>query len=73
MKNNKTPYEIRSDLLHLAHSIVRGRKEAEAAANASEDSNGKMTILVKEAPTSEEVIAEANKLNSFVSQSTDNR
>jgi len=71
MKNNKTPYEIRSDLLHLAHSIVRGRKEAEAAANAIPDLNGNLTIVIRSAPTSEEVIAEAEKLNSFVSQSSE--
>lgn len=73
MKNNKTPYEIRSDLLHLAHSIVKGRKEAEAAVNASTDNNGDLEYVVKDAPTSDEIIAEATKLNEFVSQSSDNR
>lgn len=68
MKNGKTPYEIRLDLLELAYSIVRGQKEAECAAESSTP-----TAKVTKAPTTEEVLAEAEKLNGFVSQSTEGK
>ena len=68
MKTNKTPYEIRSDLLHLAYSIVKGRIEAEAAQNPVVDDNGTCSIAITKSPTVEEIVAEAQKLNSFVSQ-----
>jgi hypothetical protein len=68
MKNGKTPYEIRLDLLELAYRIVRGQKEAECAAEAVAP-----TALITKAPTTDEVLAEAEKLNGFVSQSTEGK
>jgi len=64
MKSGKTPYEIRSDLLHLAFSILKGQKEAKRAAESTEEVNKPL-----EAPTTAEVLVEAEKLNGFVSQS----
>lgn len=69
MKTGKTPYEIRSDILHLAHRIVQDRKNADGALKAEQATSE--IIYVTSAPTTEEVIAEAEKLNGFVSQTTD--
>jgi len=66
MKSGKTPYEIRSDLLHLAYSILKGQKEAEAAAESTKE-----VITTPKAPATEEILVEAEKLNGFVSQSTE--
>lgn len=71
MKTGKTPYEIRSDLLHLAHRIVQDRKHAECAKEAMD--NAQVDVFLTKSPTAQEVIDEAEKLNSFVSQSTDHR
>lgn len=56
--SSKTPYEIRLELLQLAQTIL----------NAQHAANTDAVGLV--APTSEEVIAEAEKLNAFVSKAT---
>ena len=71
MKTNKTPYEIRSDLLHLAFNIVKGRIEAEAANAPVMDKEGTYRIVITKSPTVDEIVAEAQKLNNFVSQSTE--
>jgi hypothetical protein len=68
MKTGKTPYEIRLDLLELAFGILKGQKEAECAEEATSP-DAKIT----KAPTTEEVLAEAEKLNSFVSQSNEGK
>lgn len=49
----KTPYELRADLLRLAFDILMAKASVEKS----------------EAPTTEEVIVEAKKLNQFVSSS----
>ena len=71
MKTGKTPYEIRSDLLHLAYQVTKGIKDAECAqeklASGSLDSH----CMISKAPTAEEIVTEATKLNAFVSQSND--
>ena len=54
---SKTPYEIRLELLQLAQIILYNKHSAIAAPSAPSS-----------APTSEEIIAEAEKLNSFVSK-----
>ena len=56
MAHNKSPYEIRADLLKLAFEILRTK-------HAASDSKEKAS------PTTEEVIEEAKKLNEFISQS----
>ena len=66
MKTGKTPYEIRSDLLQLAYSIVRERKMVEQY--KLDTTNG---VLPCADVSSEEIIAEAEKLNGFVSHTTE--
>jgi len=64
MKTGKTPYEIRSDLLQLAYAIVRERK-------ISAIYNTSSAVVQAVDVTSEEIIAEAEKLNGFVSHTTE--
>jgi hypothetical protein len=58
-KVGKTPYEIRLELLQLAQTILHAQHNAKGVANGNN---------VTTAATSEEVIAEAEKLNQFVSK-----
>jgi hypothetical protein len=60
---NKSPYEIRLDLLQLAFNILK-EKQVVSTGNTGGD--------IAAAPTSEEVIIEATKLNEFVSVSKHN-
>lgn len=53
----KTPYEIRLDLLQLAFDVLVQKHMAESGG----------TKLLS-APTTEEVIAEAEKMNGFISK-----
>jgi len=52
-RGHKTPYEIRTELLELAYRILRDRAV----------DNGALGTI-----TTDEVIAEATKLNRFISQ-----
>jgi len=54
---SKTPYEIRLELLQLAQTVLDAQHKAK---NGVQPPNT--------APTTEEIIAEAEKLNSFVSK-----
>lgn len=54
---SKTPYEIRLELLQLAQIILYNKHSAIAS-----------PLPPHTAPTAEEIIAEAEKLNSFVSK-----
>lgn len=65
MKTGKTPYEIRLDLLTLAHKVLTQKAEAEAGQRAEDGGSDK--VIVTSAPSTEDVIAEAKKLNGFVS------
>ena len=58
-KPGKTPYEIRLELLQLAQTILQAKHNAKGVENGNN---------VTTAATSEEVIAEAEKLNQFVSK-----
>lgn len=58
MSVGKSPYELRADLLHLAFDILRNK-------HAVAGSKGGDTTT---APTTEEIVAEAEKLNNFISQ-----
>jgi hypothetical protein len=58
-KVGKTPYEIRLELLQLAQTILHAQHNAKGVQNGNN---------VTTAPTAEEVIAEAEKLNQFVSK-----
>jgi hypothetical protein len=55
--SSKTPYEIRLELLQLAQTILENQHIAKAVLAAG-----------KTSPTTEEILAEAEKLNSFVSK-----
>jgi hypothetical protein len=71
MKTAKTPYEIRLELLILAHNILRDKHAAEhtkAALTANSAADGIIGTATTYA-TTEEVISEAEKLNKFVSSS----
>jgi len=63
---SKTPYEIRLELLQLAQKILSEQHFAKAASAAHHQNGGSM--YVETATTTEEVIAEAEKLNSFISK-----
>lgn len=54
---SKTPYEIRLEVLQLAQLILENQHIAKSVLTAG-----------KTAPTTEEIIAEAEKLNGFVSK-----
>lgn len=62
MAQGKSPFELRADLLKLAFEILLAEHKAKAAANAGNDK-------ADTAPTSEDVIEEAQKLNEFISKS----
>ena len=57
---SKTPYEIRLELLQLAFDILVKKHEA----IGTESTGGKIMT----SPSTEEVIAEAEKMNSFISK-----
>lgn len=72
-KTGKTPYEIRLELLQLAVDILKAKHSASADADAKrrwELGNGvnAPNIFYVSAATTEEIIAEAEKLNGFVSK-----
>lgn len=58
---SKTPYEIRLELLQLAQVILNEKHKANGVANG----NNQNTF-----PTTEEIISEAEKLNSFISRAS---
>lgn len=55
----KTPYEIRLELLQLAQVVLHEQHKAKGVHNGDN---------VTTSPTTEEVIAEAEKMNSFISK-----
>lgn len=63
----KTPYEIRQELLTLAFDILNAKHRAAAVADLTGDGRPRTS------PTTEEVIAEAEKLNVFVSKENQSR
>ena len=65
MAQGKSPFELRADLLKLAYDILLSQHAARAAEQGASDA--------ATAPTSEEVIEEAAKLNEFISRSGDRR
>ena len=54
---SKTPYEIRLELLQLAQTILQNQHDSKCAQSST-----------KTAPTTAEIIEEADKLNGFVSK-----
>lgn len=67
MKTGKTPYEIRLDLLILAHQILTQKAVAEAGEEALSAIPQRDTPIVSSYPTTDDIIAEAKRLNNFVS------
>ena len=65
MAQGKSPFELRADLLKLAYDMLLSQKVAEAVAAGND--------RAITAPTSEEVIEEARKLNEFISRSGNDR
>ena len=61
MAQGKSPFELRADLLVLAFKILLSHHRAIAS--------GTNDGQPRSAPTSEEVIKEAGKLNEFISKS----
>lgn len=59
---HKSPYEIRQQLLQLAFEILREQHHARAGTAAKGE-----TVYITSAPTTEDVISEARKLNEFIS------
>jgi hypothetical protein len=55
----KTPYEIRLELLQLAFEVLQAKHQAAGVSNGNN---------VTTSPTTEEVIAEAEKMNGFISK-----
>lgn len=56
--SNKTPYEIRLEVLQLAQVILNEKHKAAGVNNG----NNQSTF-----PTTEEIISEAEKMNAFIS------
>jgi len=63
---NKTPYEIRLDLLQLAFDILLSKANSEAGAAALDRASD--VVITTKSPSIEDVIKEAEKLNTFVSK-----
>ena len=55
----KTPYEIRLDLLQLAFDVLLQQHQARGVSHGNN---------VTTSPTTEDVIAEADKMNAFISK-----
>lgn len=60
-KTNRSPYEIRADLLVLARDILTEQ------AHANAERNDKGEVVNYTAPTTSEIVDEAKTLNQFVS------
>lgn len=69
MAQGKSPFELRADLLKLAFEILL----AEHSARAATANNTVLVPLITTAPTSEDIIKEASKLNDFISKSGSDR
>lgn len=67
MAQGKSPFELRADLLKLAFEILLSEHHAKSI-KLSSSASGAPT-----APTSEEIIKEAHKLNDFISKSGPDR
>ena len=61
MAQGKSPFELRADLLSLSFEILLSQHRAKGQDNTHGQPDS--------APTSEEVIEEARKLNEFISKS----
>jgi len=67
----KTPFEIRLDLLTMATNILTQHacaKNEEILENAKLAQNMHKTVTLRSMPTTDEIVIEAQKLNTFVSK-----
>ena len=64
----KTPYEIRLELLQLAQVILHEKHKAITAFYNSDVRNVVGQASATTSPTTEEIIAEAEKMNNFISK-----
>ncbi len=65
MAQGKSPFELRADLLKLAYDMLLSQHMARAVSNGEDRPST--------APSSEEIIDEARKLNEFISRSGNDR
>lgn len=65
MAIGKSPFELRADLLKLAFEILLSQHRAKGQGNTHGQPDS--------APTSEQIIDEAHKLNDFISKSGSDR
>jgi hypothetical protein len=68
MSAHKTPYEIRLNLLELAHKIEKDKAQAKSAEEFLKNDNDNKEFLITQAPESADVLATAETLNEFVSK-----
>lgn len=66
MSVHKTPYEIRLNLLELAHKIEKDKAYAKSAMDFYESSHDE--FLITESAKIQDVLATAEQLNEFVSK-----
>lgn len=71
MFKSKTPFEIRLELLQLAAQILTQKHYAVAGAGAAHGQSAR-DLIVTTSATTEDIIAEAEKLNVFVSKANPN-
>lgn len=71
MFKSKTPFEIRLELLQLAAQILTQKHYADAGGAAMRGASSR-DLIVTTAATTENIIAEAEKLNAFVSKANPN-
>lgn len=67
---SKSPYELRTELLNMAITVLMAQHKAEYSRRLQELQKGQTEPVpdtgVPTAPTTDEIIAEAQKLNEFI-------
>lgn len=67
---SKSPYELRTELLNMAITVLMAQHNADHARQMQEkhhlETNTVQDFGVPTAPTTDEIIAEAQKLNEFI-------
>lgn len=66
----KSPYEIRLELLQLAFNILNAKAHAEYAASQTKWERNNEKLIPLTSPTTEDIITEADKMNSFISKTS---
>ena len=68
-KPNKTPYELRLEILHLAQQIIEREHEHQLAVFMARNEKADAVLDVDFRNSDEEILKIARKLNEFVSNS----